>query len=102
MQIIVKIKNNNSHHSELPRIASDPCSKLHVIDHESHSLAVCASKVSSLKYSDQEALSSFLNSCDSSALEPYLGIDSFSNTADESLEGDLLDQGRALHNKFSK
>ncbi len=63
-----------------------------VLGHDGDSLGVDGAEIGILKESDQVSLGSFLESHDSRALEPKVGLEVLGDLTNESLEGELPDE----------
>ena len=76
----------------LGALATDPPGQLDVLGHDGDPLGVDGAEVGVLKQADQVGLASLLQSHDSRALEPQVGLEVLSNLPHQALEGQLADE----------
>jgi len=76
----------------LSTLATDPPGQLDVLGHDGDPLGVDGAQVGVLKQANQVGLAGLLQSHDSRALEPQVGLEVLGNLPDQALEGQLADE----------
>ena len=78
--------------AKLSSLSTDSPGELDVCGHDGDPLGVDGAEVSVLKETDEVGLAGFLESHDSRALEPQVGLEVLGNLPDQTLEGQLADE----------
>ena len=78
--------------SNLCTLSSDSSGQLDVLGHNGNPLGVDGAQVGVLKESDEVSLAGLLESHDSRALEPEVGLEVLGDLSDQTLEGQLADE----------
>jgi hypothetical protein len=76
----------------LSTLATDPPGQLDVLGHDGDPLGMDGAQVGVLKEANQVSLTGLLQSHDSRALEPQVGLEVLGNLPDQALEGQLADE----------
>ena len=86
------VLKKSSKGGNLSPLATDPPGQLDILGHDGDPLGVDGAQVGVLKEADQVSLTGFLESSNSRALEPQVGLEVLGNLTDQTLEGELADE----------